>query len=241
MRRIGRTSLYAALALVAALALTVTAAASPGEGRACATLRFRLEVGEAIAQPFDRWLAELADMAALTIDSAVWDEGEAMALRLAMNGNEAWTLTLLSQQEGVSLESGLMAQGAVWLRETDAVEARKVMSGLRGAIEDCPARALTAKEVAGMARDAAATLKRWGAAAVGTQGETCTAISEFLGAFAEIAEQSGGLPWLWVSAEPVEGDDPIVAGSGLVEAPRELPGVLVMEAFRATMHAVAAE
>ncbi len=92
-----------------------------------------------------------------------------------------------------------------------------------------------------MARDAAATLKRWGAAAVGTQGESCTAISEFLGAFAGIAEQSGGLPWLWVRAEPVEGDDPIVAGPGLVEAPRELPGVLVMEAFRATMHAVAAE
>lgn len=241
MRRFGGTSLTVMLALILALAFAAVAAASPGEAQARATLSFGLDLDDAVAQPFDRWLKELAGMTALTIDSMTWEGGEAMALRLRMNGTDAWELALLADEAGVSLESGLMAEGAVRLRDAEAAEARALMAGLRGAIAGPEQWTMTAGEFSALVRGAAATMDRWGGAADGTEGVTCTAISDFLDALADIADREPDAPWLSVTVVLEEDPAAFTAQPGEREAPAELPGVLAMEAFWATMRAIAAE
>ena len=237
MRRLGWTGLATALALLIALLSTV-ASASPGGAQRSATLRFALTTGDAVAQPFDRWFGELAGMTALTIESETWKDAEAMRLRALIGGSEAWTLSFLAEEQNVSMESSLMADGAVTLRAFDALEARALMVGLRAAIEGPGEQKLSAARFAMMLRGAAATTGRWGEAAADTDGETCAALADFLTAFADIAEVAGEAQWLTVTAEPREVEQLSVA-PGAHEAPAELPGVLAMEAFRAAMRAIA--
>jgi len=238
MRRLGWTGLVAALALLIALA-SVSAAASPGGTQKSATLRFELKMRDAVAQPFDRWLKELAGMTALTIESETWKDGEAMTLRAAMGGNEAWTVSLLAGAKSVSMECSLMAEDAVTLRADDALEARALMASFRAAINGPTEQKLTAAQFAGMIRGAAATTRRWGVGAADTEGETCAAVADFLGAFADIAEKAGDEDWLTVTVEP-GADVRLSVAPGVREAPVELPGVLAMEAFWAAMRAIAA-
>lgn len=238
MRRLRWTGLAAALALLIALA-NVCAAASPGEARSGATLRFELTMGDAVAQPFGRWFRELAEMTALTIESETWKEGEALTLRVQMGGSEAWAVSLLAEPEGVSMECSLMAEDAVTLRADDALEARALMAGLRAAVNGPSERKLTAAQFAMLVRGAAVTVRRWGVAAKGTEGETCTALADFLVSYADIAEKNGDAQWLTVAAEPEAGER-LSVSPGVREAPAELPGVLAMEGFWATMRAIAA-
>jgi hypothetical protein len=238
MRRLGWTGLATALALLIALTSTV-ASASPGGVLSSATLRFGLATGDAVAQPFDRWLGELAGMTALTIESETWKDGEAMRLRALIDGSEAWTISFLAEEQRVSMESSLMAEGAATLLQEDAAEARALMAGLRATIEGPEAQMLSAAQFAWMLRGAAATTGRWGAAAKGTDGETCTALADFLTAFADIAEKAGEAQWLKVAVEPEE-EVALTVAQGAREAPAELPGVLAVEAFWATMRAIAA-
>jgi hypothetical protein len=193
-----------------------------------------------VAQPFDRWLGELAGMTALTIESETWKDGETMSLRAVMGGREAWTFSFLAEEQRVSMESSLMADGAVTLRTDDAAEARALMAGLRAAISGPEEMKLNATQFAMLLRGAAATTARWGAAATGTEGETCTALADFLTAFAALAEKAGDAQWLLVTVEPHEGAQ-LTVSQGAREAPPELPGMLAMEAFWATMRAIAAE
>lgn len=238
MRRLGFTGLAIALALIPALAF-MGASASPGEAQACATLRFQLTTGDAVVQPFDRWLGELAGLTALTIECGTWTDGEAMTIHALMDGNEAWAVSFLSEERGVSMESSLMAEGAVMLREADALEARALMEGLRAAASGPAQRKLTADQFALLARGAAATLSRWGTAAKDTEGENCLAIADFLTAFSEVAEKGGSATWLTVTAEP-GAPAAMSVTPGASQAPVELPGILAMEAFRASMRAIAA-
>jgi len=238
MRRLGWTGLAAALALLIALSSTV-ASASPGGVLKSATLRFALATGDAVAQPFDRWLGELAGMTALTIESGTWKDGEAMWLRAHFGGREAWTFSFLAEEQHVSMESSLMADGAVTLLDDDAQEARALMVGLRAVIAWTGERKLSAAQFARVLRSAAVTTRRWGVAAAGTDGETCIAVADFLTAFADLAEEAGEAEWLTVAVESGE-DVPLVVEPGVREAPAELPGMLAMEAFRATMRAIAA-
>jgi len=239
MRRLGWTGLATALALLIALMSTV-ASASPGGAQRGATLRFSLVTGDAVAQPFDRWLGELAGMTALTIESETWKDGEAMRFRAAMGGREAWTFSFLAEAQRVSMESSMMADGAVTLPAEDAAEARALMACLRVAIEGPEEQKLNAAQFALMMRDAAATINRWGVAAAGTDGETCTAMADFLTAFAGLAEKAGEAQWLMITVKPIEAVQLTVA-QGAREAPAELPGMLAVEAFWATMRAIAAE
>ncbi len=238
MRRLGWTGLATALALLIALMSTV-ASASPGGVQRSATLRFSLVTGDAVAQPFDRWLGELAGLTALTIESETWKDGETMRLRALVGGREAWTFSFLAEEQRVSMESSLMADGAVTLLSLDAAEARALMAGLRAAISGPKEQTLNAAQFALMLRGAAATTARWGAAAAGTEGDTCTALADFLTAFADIAEKAGDADWLKVAVEPHE-DVQLTVAQGAREAPVELPGMLAMEAFWATMRAIAA-
>ena len=238
MRRLGWTGLATVLALLIAL-LSTAASASPGGTQRGATLRFRLATGNAVAQPFDRWLGELAGMTALTIESETWKDGEAMRLRAHMGGREAWTFSFLAEAQRVSMESSLMADGAVTLLSEDAAEARVLMAGLRSAIEGPKEQVLSAAQFALIMRSAAATTKRWGVAAAGTEGETCTAVADFLTAFADIAQKAGEGDWLNITLEPEE-DAQLTVAQGVREAPAELPGMLAMEAFWSTMRAIAA-
>ena len=238
MRRLGWTGLATVLALLIALMSTV-ASASPGGAQASATLRFSRARGDAVAQPFDRWLGELADMTALTIESETWKDGEAMRLRAVLGGSEAWSFSFLAEPQRVSMESSLMADGAVTLGTIDAAEARALMAALRAAIAGPKEQAMSAAAFALMLRGAAATTTRWGAAAAGTEGETCMAMADFLAAFADIAEKAGDADWLKIAVEPFETAQ-LTVTEGVREAPAELPGMLAMEAFWASMRAIAA-
>jgi hypothetical protein len=238
MRRLGWTGLAAALAIFIALGSAV-AAASPGQAQSSATLRFELATGGVVAQPFARWLGELADLTVLTIESETWKDGEAMTVRAAMGASEAWTVSLLAEAERVSMTSSLMAEDAVTLREDDALEARALMAALLTAANGPGKQKLTAAQFAQVLRGASATTRRWGVAAKGTEGETCTAMANFLNAFADIAERSGDVDWLTVTVEPAEAA-PLSLSPGVREAPQELPGVLAMEAFWASMRAIVA-
>jgi hypothetical protein len=239
MRRFRWTGFAAVLALLIALG-SVAAQASPGGAQSSATLRFELAMDGAVAQPFDRWLQELAGLAALTIESETWKDGEAMTLRLSMGASEAWTISLLAEPTRVSMACSMMAEGVVTLREEDALEARALMAALRAAAGGPAKQRMTAGQFAEMLRGAAVTTRRWGVAAKGTEGETCTAMADFLDDFAGIAEKQGGQDWLTIQVEPVE-PDPLSLSPGATEAPEELPGVLAMEAFWSTMRAIAAE
>lgn len=237
MRRNKWTGLLAALALLA-LIIPAGASASPGLVPLGATLRFQLTTGGVVVQPFGRWLGELAGMTALTIDSSSWKDGEAMALRLATDGSDAWSVSLLSDTEGVSMASSLMADGAVTLSETDALEARALMAGFRAVATGPAVQKLTAAEFSLIARGAAATLGRWGAAAKGTDGETCTALADFVAALADAADEAGDAIWLTVTVAPGEPEQPLIE-PGASPAPAELPAILAMEGFRATLRAIA--
>lgn len=238
MRRITWTGLAAALALMIALG-SAAAQASPGGVQTSATLRFELAMDGAVAQPFDRWLGELAGLTALTIESETWKDGEAMTLRLSAGASEAWTVSLLAEQARVSMACSMMAEGAVTLRAEDALEARALMAALRAVMSGPAQRKMNADQFAGMLRGAAVTTRRWGLAAKGTDGETCVAVADFLDAFAGIAEKRGGQDWLTIQVEPGKAV-PLSLAPGASEAPQELPGVLAMEAFWATMRAIAA-
>jgi hypothetical protein len=237
MRRNKWTGFLAALALLT-LVMPTGALASPGEARVGATLRFQLSTGGVVVQPFGRWLGELAGMTALTIDSATWKDGEAMALRLTTDGSEAWSVSLLSDEQGVSMESSLMAEGSATLSETDALEARALMAGFRAVAAGPAEQKLTAAQFAVLARGAAATLSRWGEAAKGTEGEASTALADFVTALAEVADEAGDAIWLTVT---VEANEPatLLVEPGVSPAPPELPAILAMEGFRATLRAIA--
>ena len=236
MRRFGWTGFAALVALAVALT-SVSAGASPGASRHRATLRFQLTTNGAVAQPFDRWIGELADMTALTIDSETWKDGEAMSLQAVMGENEAWTVSLLAEASGVSMESSLMAPGAVILGADDALEARALMEGLRAVAAGPAILTLSATRFAGLAEGAALTMRRWGEAAKGTDGETASAVGGFLEALAGIGKKAGDETWLTVTVTPEEAGRLAVA-PGEAEAPPELPGVLAVEGFWAVMRAI---
>ncbi len=238
MRRYRWTGLAALVVLAVALG-AVGAGASPGASRLGATLRFQLTTNGAVAQPFDRWIGELAGMAALMIDSETWKGGEAMRVRVAMGEEEAWTVSLLAEASGVSMESSLMAPGSVILGETDALEARALMEGLRGVATGPDTLTLSAAQFADLAEGAARTLRRWGEAAKGTDGETAGAVGGFLEALAGIGEKADDEGWLTVTAEPREAE-PMTVAPGGSKAPPELPGILAVEGFWAVMRAVTA-
>jgi hypothetical protein len=239
MRCLGRTGPAAALAVVIALLVAITAQASPGEIRTCARLDFQLDADGEIAQPFDRWLAELADMTALTIDSAVWRDGQAMELCLSVSDIEVVSLAFLAQGKGVSAQSSLMAQGAVTLADEDAREARAVMEGLMPTISKAGQQVLSAAEFSALAASAAVTLDRWGQAAAGTDGETCVAVSDFVEALSIVAARAGDAPWLRVTAQPMETEGVLSVDVGKVPAPDELPALLALEGLWAALRAVA--
>lgn len=242
MRRFGWTGLVAALIAIMVWMLTPMAAvASPGGAQTNATLRFALDPESAMAQPFDRWLRELSEMTALSIESAVWAEGAAMRITARIAGREAWQVSLMADGALVSMESSLMADGSVRLRAEDGLEARALMEGLRLAASGPEEQSLTAAQFAALLRGAAATLARWSEAAKDTEGETCAALADFLGALADIADGAGEAVWLKVSVEEEAGEPAaltVMPGENL--APEALPAVLAVEGFWAVMRAIAA-
>jgi len=242
MRRFGWTGLVATLIFIAVWMLTPMAAvASPGGAQINATLRFSLDPGGAIAQPFDRWLRELSEMTAIFIESAVWEEGEAMRVTVRVAGREAGQVSLMADGEAVSMESSLMADGSVRLRAADGAEAWALMAGFRLAASRPGERSLTAAQFATLLRGAEATLARWGIAAKDTEGETCAALADFIGALADIADGEGEAVWLKVSVEEEAGEPAaltVMPGERL--APEELPAVLAVEGLWAVMRAIAA-
>jgi hypothetical protein len=242
MRRFGWTSLVAALIAVAVWIMTpVAAVASPGGVQTNAMLRFALDPGSAISQPFDRWLRELSEMTALFIESGVWEEGEAMRITVCVAGREAGQVSLIADGENVSMESSLMADGSVRLRVEDSVEARALMDGLRKAASGPRDLALTAAQFAGLLRGAEETLTRWSRAAEDTEGEICAALADFLGALKDIADSAGEAVWLKVSVEEEAGEpEALTVMPGECPAPEELPAILAVEGFWSVMRAIAA-
>jgi hypothetical protein len=127
-----------------------------------------------------------------------------MALRCAMDGNEAWTVSLLSDEAGVSMASSLMDAGAV-----DAERSRR--GGGSGAdVLDAPrcvrpgGTKLTAVQFAGDRPRRGGDADALGNGRGGDRGRDRGRAGGFLSALAGIAEGAGGATWLTVSVEPDE-------------------------------------
>ncbi|MDL2206085.1 hypothetical protein LJC33_04110 [Eubacteriales bacterium OttesenSCG-928-N13] len=94
-------------------------------------LRFTLDMQGILADPFDHWADELAQMIEPTIDYMQWPEGESMRLRVMGNGQQLLLLQLDRAAERVALGCSLMGDGQVLLQGEAAEDALRLLDNTR--------------------------------------------------------------------------------------------------------------
>lgn len=215
-------------------------------------LSLTLDARALAAEPFDRWLSELAQMIQPVVEYASWPEGEALSVEVQANGQAAFSVTLYDVQGRLLLSSSLMGEGAVRLTGRDELEARALMEYIAVRLApdtDWPLADLTLSMNAGRCaawfERAGDTLNRLSQRAVGESAEITAAMGYVAGFFAEqaaAADENAPMLSVYAAYQPPVFDISAISAATLDYAlsPDELPAVLLSEMPRSVIRAICA-